>query len=133
MSDLNAAEACNLPAKYTEANRSIEGQNIYVSDQTVKATLAAVYMAMAGYPLNKTEYYANAADKAKEVMDGVNKGTYDHSLLSEWKDVFSYGKNHHNETLLGMGFTTFILSSIRKTLEWLGGFFGRAPLLEKLS
>lgn len=92
VSDLNAAEACNLPAKYTEANRSIEGQNIYVSDQTVKATLAAVYMAMAGYPLNKTEYYANAADKAKEVMDGVNKGTYDHSLLSEWKDVFSYGK-----------------------------------------
>lgn len=92
--------------------------------------------------MNKTEYYANAADKAKEVMDGVNKGTYDHSLLSEWKDVFSYGKNHHNETLLGidynskfwrlagMGFTTFILSSIRKTLEWLGGFFGRAPLLE---
>ncbi len=88
-----------MPAKYTEANRSIEGQNIYVSDQTVKATLAAVYMAMAGYPLNKTEYYANAADKAKEVMDGVNKGTYDHSLLSEWKDVFSYGKNHHNEYL----------------------------------
>ena len=30
VSDLNAAEACNLPAKYTEANRSIEGQNIYV-------------------------------------------------------------------------------------------------------
>lgn len=106
VSDLNAAEACNLPAKYTEANRSIEGQNIYVSDQTVKATLAAVYMAMAGYPLNKTEYYANAADKAKEVMDGVNKGTYDHSLLSEWKDVFSYGKNHHNETLLGIDYNS---------------------------
>ena len=54
--------------------------------------------------MNKTEYYANAADKAKEVMDGVNKGTYDHSLLSEWKDVFSYGKNHHNETLLGIDY-----------------------------
>ena len=45
-------------------------------------------------------------DKAKEVMDGVNKGTYDHSLLSEWKDVFSYGKNHHNETLLGIDYNS---------------------------
>lgn len=106
IADLTAAEACNLPAKYTGANRSIDGQNIYVSAQTVKATLAAVYMAMAGYPLNQNEYYAKAADKAKEVIDGVNNGMYDHALLPDWGDVFSYGKNHHNETLLGIDYNS---------------------------
>lgn len=104
LADLNAAEACKLPAKYTAAYRSIEGQNIYVSDQTVKATMAAVYMSMAGYPLNKTEYYAQAAAKAKEVIDGVANGTYHHGLLSNWADVFSYGNNHHFETLLGIDY-----------------------------
>ena len=104
VSDLIAAENCNLPAKYTGNYRSIEGQNLYVSQQTVKATLAAVYMAMAGYPLNKTEYYGMAADKAKEVVDGVNNGTYDQSLLRDWENVYSYGMNHHNETLLGIDY-----------------------------
>lgn len=104
VSDLTAAENCNLPAKYTGDNRSIDGQNVYVSQQTVKATLAAVYMAMAGYPLNKTEYYGMAADKAKEVVDGVNNGTYDQSLLPDWNNVYSYGMNHHNETLLGIDY-----------------------------
>lgn len=104
LSDLVAAENCNLPAKYTGDYRSIEGQNLYVSQQTVKATLAAVYMAMAGYPLNKTEYYGMAADKAKEVVDGVNNGTYDQSLLEDWENVYSYGMNHHNETLLGIDY-----------------------------
>lgn len=106
LSDLNAAEECRLPAKYSGANRSIEGQNVYVSAQTVKATLAAVYMAMAGYPLNKTEYYATAATKAKEVIDGVNNGTYDQGLLPNWEDVFSYGMNHHHETLLGIDYNS---------------------------
>ena len=104
VSDLKAAEACNLPAKYTKTNRVVNGQNIYVSAQTVKATMAAVYMAMAGYPLNQTSYYAEAAKKAKEVIDGVNSGIYEHGLLSSWGDVFSYGKNHHSETLLGLDY-----------------------------
>lgn len=104
LADLGEAEKCNLPAKYTAANRAIEGQNIYVSAQTVKATLAAVYMSMAGFPLNKTEMYAQAAAKAKEVIDGVNNGTYPHGLLDAYEDVFSYGNNHHFETLLGIDY-----------------------------
>lgn len=104
LADLQAAENLNLPAKYTQANRSINGQNIYVSAQTVKATLAAVYMAMAGFPLNQTELYSKAADKAKEVIDGVNSGLYDQGLLANWEDVYSYGNNHHRETLLGIDY-----------------------------
>lgn len=106
LADLGEAEKCNLPAKYTAANRAIEGQNIYVSRQTVKATLAAVYMSMAGFPLNKTEMYAQAAAKAKEVIDGVNNGTYPHGLLDAYEDVFSYGNNHHFETLLGIDYNS---------------------------
>ena len=104
--DLQKAEACKLPVKYTEVNRSIDGQNIWISEQTVKATFSAVYMAMAGYPLNKTEMYSQAAAKAKEVIDGVESKKYDQSLLAEWKDVYNYGMNHHNETLLGMDYNS---------------------------
>ncbi len=104
--DLTAAEQCNLPAKYTVSKRSIDGQNIWVSAQAVKATLAAVYLNMAGYPLNKTENYALAAAKAKEVIDGVEAGTYDQALLADWNKVYSYGMSHHNETILGIDYNS---------------------------
>ena len=106
VSDLKNAENCNLPTQYTQTNRSINGVNIYVSAQTVKATMAAVYLAMAGYPLNETSYYAQAASKAKEVIEGVNNGTYPHSLLTDWEQIYSYGNNYHNESLLGIDYMT---------------------------
>jgi len=40
-----------------------------VSLAAVKSLLSKVYLTMAGYPLNKTEHYADAAAKAKEVID----------------------------------------------------------------
>lgn len=104
VADLTAAEDCNLPAKYSGETRVIDGANIYISAQAVKATLAAVYLNMAGYPLNKTEYYATAAAKAKEVIDGVSNGTYDQSLLADWNEVYSWGNMHHNETLVGIDY-----------------------------
>lgn len=106
ITDLTAAENCNLPAKYTVSKRSIAGQNIWVSAQAVKATLAAVYLNSAGYPLNKTENYALAAAKAKEVIDGVENGTYDQGLLADWNKVYSYANNHHNETILGIDYNS---------------------------
>ena len=38
------------------------------------------------------------------MVDGVNNGTYDQSLLQDWENVYSYGMNHHNETLLGIDY-----------------------------
>lgn len=103
VSDLEEAEKCGLPAQYPGAPK-IQGEaNVFVSIQAVKSTLAAVYMNMAGFPLNKTEYYAKAADKAKEVIDGVNAGTYKQSL-QQWADIYNYGKNHHNEAILGIDY-----------------------------
>lgn len=104
VADLTAAENCHLPAKYSGIPQSIDGQNLYVSVQTVKATLAAVYMSMAGYPMNQANYYGEAAKKAKEVIDGVENGTYPHGLLDDWKEIYSYGNNHHRETLLGIDY-----------------------------
>lgn len=101
-SDLISAENCNLPVKYSAANKSIGGMNIFISEQAVKSTLAAVYMNMAGYPLNKTEYYAKAADKAKEVVDGVKSGLYPQALASSWADVYSYGNNYNSEIIVGI-------------------------------
>lgn len=106
--DLTTAEGFNLPTQYTGSPKSIENQNVYISAQTVKATLAAVYMSMAGYPMNQTNYYTKAAEKAKEVMDGVKAGTYKQELLQDWNQIFSYGNNHHAETLLGIDFNTTV-------------------------
>ncbi len=100
--DLINAEKCGLPAEYSGSYKRLGNMNVFVSEQAVKATLAAVYMNMAGYPLNKTEYYGKAADKAKEVVDGVKSGKYPQSLCTDWADVYSYGNNYSAECLLGM-------------------------------
>ncbi|MCM1028916.1 MAG: RagB/SusD family nutrient uptake outer membrane protein [Pseudoflavonifractor sp.] len=102
VSDLLEAEKCGLPTKYTGANQAIGDMNIYISEQAVKSTLAAVYMNMAGYPMKKTEYYALAADKAKEVVDGVNSGKYPNGLVADWADVYSYGNNFSKEAIVGI-------------------------------
>lgn len=104
VSDLQAAESCGLPVKYVDKNKnkSIGDMNVYVSEQAVKSALAAVYMNMAGFPMNKTEYYATAADKAKEVVDGVKSGKYPQGLCDSWADVYSYGNNYSKECILGI-------------------------------
>ncbi len=103
VSDLQKAEAM-VPINYTEEPYARNGVNIAVSQAAVKATLSYVYMAMAGWPLNKgTAYYKLAADKAKEVIDGVKNSTYNNSLLPEYKDVYSLKWNSSNpEVLLGI-------------------------------
>ncbi len=104
--DLKIAESFNLPVKYTGENKSVGGMNIFISEQAVKSTLAAVYMNMAGFPLNLTDYYSLAADKAKEVVDGVKAGKYPHSLCSEWKDVYSYGNNFSPEAIVAITYNS---------------------------
>ena len=103
VSDLKKAEEM-VPAKYTKEPYARNGMNIAVSEGAVKATLAYVYMAMAGWPLNKgTEYYKLAAEKAKEVIDGVKNSTYYYTLLDKYKDVYSVTWNNKNtEVLLGV-------------------------------
>ncbi len=101
--DLKYAEA-NLPVQYTKEPYARNGMNIAVSQGAAKASLAYVYMCMAGWPLNKgNEYYQLAAGKAKEVIDGVDSGTYYYRLLDEYWKVYSWEYNDQNpEVLLGV-------------------------------
>lgn len=101
--DLNAAEACDLPTQYSETNRAVNGANLYVSYQTVKATQAAVYLAEAGYPLNNSAKYAEAATAAKAALD-----VSANSPLTDWAQMYSYGNNHHKETLLGIDYRDYL-------------------------
>ena len=101
--DLTKADELNLPTAYKGEPRNMFGCDVYVTQQAVKSTLAAVYMAMAGYPLNKgQEYYAKAADAAEAVIKGGENGTYNHNMDAEWKNVYSMGNNYNKETILGI-------------------------------
>ena len=100
VSDLKAA-VNELPTKYEKEPSRLFGVDIWSTKQAAQATLSAVYMSMAGYPLNKgTEYYKLAAEQAKSVIDG--NGSYGFILNPEWKDVYSMGNNYNMETVLGI-------------------------------
>ena len=90
-----------LPTKYDYEPARLFDVDVWVTKQAAQSTLAAVYMSMAGYPLNKgTEYYKLAAEQAKDVID--NNHTYGFILNQDWKDVYSMGNNYNKETLLGI-------------------------------
>ncbi|MDR2911902.1 MAG: RagB/SusD family nutrient uptake outer membrane protein [Alistipes sp.] len=64
-----------IVADLTEAERLMTSANAPLSNVdgritlgAVKSLLAKVYITMAGFPLQKSEYYAKAYDKAKEVV-----------------------------------------------------------------
>jgi hypothetical protein len=103
--DMKIAEA-GVPVHYTDEPYGRNGMNLAVSQGAVKATLSYIYLAMAGWPLNKgAEYYQLAANKAKEVIDGAESGTYYYRLLDEYWKVYSWEYNNQNpEVILGTYF-----------------------------
>ena len=131
-----------LPTDYRNSTqysnpRSMHNANIYITRQAAQATLCAVYMAMAGYPLNKgAEYYGYAAEQAKAVIDGVNSGEYEYVLMDEIGQVYSYATtelNYNNETVVGINFTdafgwsepsSFTLSYLFESLGGWGDAWG---------
>jgi hypothetical protein len=98
VSDLKSAEEAQTG--YDEAPWAMNGINVAVNRAAVKATLAYVYLSMAGWPLNRPEYYAIAAEKAKEVIDGVKSGVYYYRLLDNYADVHSLAWNKRNPEVL---------------------------------
>jgi hypothetical protein len=60
--------------------------------------LSAVYLSMAGWPLNKgTEYYSLAAAEALKVIDGSENGTYYYELYDEYWKIHSKQENWKNK------------------------------------
>jgi starch-binding outer membrane protein, SusD/RagB family len=64
-----------------------------------KALLAKVYLTMAGWPLKETQYYSDAATKAKEVME---LGVYD--LWADYADAFKVANNNGKESVFALQF-----------------------------
>lgn len=92
-----------LPASYSATPRAAYGADIYITKQASQATLAAVYMAMAGYPLNKgTEYYKLAAAQAKAVIDA--NATYKFILEEDYSKVYAPSHNYSKETVVGISY-----------------------------
>ncbi len=102
----NLTEAIEvLPTSYAgqDAPAQHDGIDAYVTKQAAQATLTAVYMSMAGYPLEKSEYYAKAAEVAKDIID--NNSDYGFYLDSDWSHVYSMGHNYNKETILGIDYS----------------------------
>lgn len=93
-------KAMVLPTSYSKAPRHHDGIDAYITRHGVEATLAAVYMSMAGYPLNKEGYYAKAAAEAKKVIDGAS--AYGYYVEPAWNQVYSMGHNYNKATVVGI-------------------------------
>ena len=99
VTDLQEAE--KLPDNYSESPWAMNGVNVVVSKGAAQATLAYVYLTMAGWPLNRgTEYYQLAAAKALEVIDAAENGTYYYSLYDEYWKIHSKEYNLKNTEVI---------------------------------
>lgn len=96
-----------LPFSYEGSPRTIDGVNVYVTKQAAECTLAAVYMAMAGYPLNKgAEYYGMAADLLETVIK--KESEYGFKLDMPYNAVYAMNNNYNWETVLGINYSPII-------------------------
>lgn len=88
-----------LPEGYSVFPEAGEGVDFFVNKTGAQATLAAVYMNMAGFPLNRVEYYAKAAEQAKAVITSAK-----YKLDGEYNQVYSMGNNYNKETIVGINY-----------------------------
>jgi len=82
-----------LPPKYTGAD---------VGKATAGAAhtmLAKAYLTMAGFPWNKTEYWAKAAGEAKKIMQNSQ---YGYSLEKDFEKIFLLNNEHGSEYIFSI-------------------------------
>ena len=98
--DLKKAETM-LPDAWTGPRRQ-NGVDILPTAGSAKSLLATVYLTMAGWPLKKTENYALAASKAKEVIDNSQKWGY--TLLPSFDQLWDKDYQFNKEAVFGCYF-----------------------------
>jgi hypothetical protein len=96
-SDLLEAEKSGLPFKDPSGR---------VSLGAVKSLLASVYLTMAGFPLNKPEYFAKSAEKALEV---INSNQY--TLFTSYDDLHLASRKNSGEFIFQVQYLENILPS----------------------
>ncbi|CAM4289736.1 RagB/SusD family nutrient uptake outer membrane protein [Cytophagaceae bacterium 50C-KIRBA] len=95
--DLLEAEKSGLPF------RDPSGR---VSMGAVKSLLASVYLTMAGFPLNKSEYFAKAAEKS---LDVINSNQF--SLFTSYDDLHIASRKNNGENIFQVQYLENILPS----------------------
>jgi hypothetical protein len=110
VADFNAAIAV-LPDSYEESERGLPTKD------AAKGLLAKAYLTMATYPLNKHEYYANAAQLAGEV---IADGHY--SLVPDIKNLFSAATKYGPEMMWSFNSNNIDLGPDPRTWSDMQGF-----------
>ena len=90
--------------KFAEANLKDVYEAVNVGRATsgaAKTFLAKTYLTLAGYPWEKTEYYAQAATKCEEI---INSGLY--KLLDVYANNFIEAFEHNNEYIFDVEYNT---------------------------
>ncbi|GEM_PF-347927 len=118
--DIEKAE--KAPVKWSNisgaASQASIGGNAWVTQAAAKAAAAYLYLSYAGWPNNKTEYYAKAAAKAKEVIDGVENGTYPYALFDQfWKINSKQYETSNSESLLSVYYNRYASSGAMGTYD----------------
>lgn len=81
-----------------------------VTQKAAITLLGKVYLTMAGYPLQKTEYYQKAAEVLEDIA--VRPDKYDCGLLEDIEDVYDVNNKNNKELL-------FVISSAREgAMSW---------------
>jgi hypothetical protein len=96
-SDLLEAEKSGLPVKDASGR---------VSLSAVKSLLSSVYLTMAGFPLNKSENFAKAAEKALEV---INSNQF--TLFASYDDLHLASRKNSGENIFQVQYLESILPS----------------------
>lgn len=97
LKDLAQAEQAGLPTS---------DQTGRITVGAVKSLMASVYLTMAGFPLQKTENYQKAADKAKEVLAS---GAY--SLFTSYDYLHDNAHKNQGELILQAQYATGIATN----------------------
>lgn len=105
--DLKNAE--NLLPNQWDGERRQNGIDVAPTIGSAKSLLSLVYLTMAGWPLEETEYYSLAAEKAKEVID--NKSIWGYNLLDNFGELFTAQGIYNHETVFGCYYNAFVTNS----------------------
>ncbi|MDR1456166.1 MAG: RagB/SusD family nutrient uptake outer membrane protein, partial [Tannerella sp.] len=87
-----------------------------------KATLASVYLTMAGYPVKKTECYRLAKEKAAEII--AHESEYGYRLLDHFADVWAITPLLHDEMVFPIMYSMTSNHNVRAPKECRPAQFG---------
>ncbi|MDR2765019.1 MAG: RagB/SusD family nutrient uptake outer membrane protein [Tannerella sp.] len=80
-----------------------------------KATLASVYLTMAGYPVKKTECYRLAKEKAAEII--ARESEYGYRLLDHYADLWKVTPYLHDEMIFSIMYHNVTNHNVRAPKE----------------